>query len=44
MGKVLELIGNKYGSLTVLSKTEKRSKRGILIWLCKCDCGREKEL
>lgn len=44
MGKVLDLTGEKYGSLTALSKTEKRSKRGTLIWLCKCDCGREKEV
>ncbi len=44
MGKALDLTGEKYGSLTVISKTEKRSKRGTVIWLCKCDCGKDKEV
>ena len=41
MGKVLEnLIGKKYGMLTVIEQAE--SKKGNRRWLCKCDCGNAK--
>lgn len=29
----------KVGKLTVLEKTDKRTKRGNVIWKCKCECG-----
>lgn len=32
------LIGNRYGKLVVLEKTDKR-RGGSVIWKCKCDCG-----
>lgn len=36
----MELIGEKFGSLLVLSKIgQDKNKRNI--WLCKCDCGKE---
>lgn len=38
------LIGKKYGLLTVLAFTDKRNKSGSLIWKCKCDCGNIVEL
>jgi ribosomal protein L37AE/L43A len=33
-----DLTGRKFGKLTVIRKTEKRYKRGV-IWLCECECG-----
>lgn len=33
------LEGQKFGRIKVLKKTEKR-KRGYVVWLCKCDCGK----
>lgn len=43
----LDLTGNRYGKLTVLSRAE--SKLGtcgkkFTMWLCQCDCGRTKEI
>lgn len=34
------LIGRKFGRLTVKSKTDKRDSRGMVIWECECDCGK----
>lgn len=34
----VDIIGNKYGRLTVIEKTNER-KNGQIVWLCKCDCG-----
>lgn len=34
-----DLVGNKYGKLTVLEKTNKRSSDGCIIWKCQCECG-----
>ena len=36
-----KLIGQKFGSLTVIAMAEGRSKRGATLWLCKCACGNE---
>lgn len=33
-----DLIGQKFNSLTVLEKTDKRSN-GKVVWKCQCDCG-----
>lgn len=38
----IELTGKRFGKLTVLEKTNKRSKCGAVLWKCKCDCGKEK--
>lgn len=43
MGKPLELTGQRFGRLTVLSEAE-RNGRGIRKWLCRCDCGNEKSV
>ena len=40
MGKIIDLTGQKFGKLTVISKTDKTYKRNYY-WLCKCDCGNE---
>lgn len=36
-----ELIGQKFGKLTVLEKLQERSKNGSILWKCLCDCGNE---
>lgn len=38
--------GPKYktGKLTILKDTNNRTRGGLVIWLCRCDCGNEKEL
>lgn len=41
MSKPLNLKGNIYGKLTVLSRSQNNS-RGRAMWLCKCECGKEK--
>ena len=35
----LDLKGKKYGLLTPIEPTEKRSFQGSVIWKCQCDCG-----
>ncbi len=32
-------VGDRYGMLTVIGKTEKRDRAGAIVWNCKCDCG-----
>lgn len=39
-----DISGKKFGKLTVLHPTKKRNPFGSVIWLCKCDCGNEKEI
>lgn len=36
----IDLIGQRFGKLTVVSRSE--SKKGKAYWLCRCDCGVEK--
>jgi flavoprotein len=36
------LIGNKYGSLTVLEFSHASENKKAHFWKCKCDCGKEK--
>lgn len=38
MGKPLDLVGKKYGRLTVLEKLPER-RHGSVVWRCRCDCG-----
>lgn len=44
MGKIIDLIGKKYGRLTVISLAEKpkESKSTSKFWLCECECGNKK--
>lgn len=44
MGKKIDMIGKKFGFLTVIEETEKRDKSGAVYYRCKCDCGNEKEI
>jgi hypothetical protein len=38
------LVGLKFTRLTVIGKTDKRSKNRKVIWSCLCDCGNYKEV
>lgn len=37
--KRIDLVGQKFGKLTVTSLNEDKSKKGVLYWNCLCDCG-----
>lgn len=41
---IKEEVGNKYGLLTILEKTQDRDEKGNVIWLCRCDCGKTKKV
>lgn len=41
--RVHNLIGQRFGKLTVISDTGKSNRHGK-IWLCQCDCGNTKEV
>ena len=36
-----DLTGKRFGNLTVIRKTDQKNRSSYL-WLCKCDCGKEK--
>ena len=36
-----DLSGRRFGMLTAIRPTEERSYKGSVMWLCRCDCGRE---
>lgn len=40
MPKKFEMVGKRFGKLVVVSEGGRRSN-GIVLWLCKCDCGTE---
>ena len=42
MGKAIDIIGQKFGRLTVLSQAPSRNHKAF--WLCQCDCGNQKEI
>lgn len=37
--KRTDLVGKKFGRLTVIQDTLERAKDGCVIWKCQCDCG-----
>lgn len=39
MGKALDLTNQKFGMLTALYPSGEKTKSGLLIWVCQCDCG-----
>jgi hypothetical protein len=41
MGKMIDLIGRRFGRLVVLALHPKRSRFGEARWICRCDCGGE---
>lgn len=44
MSQKKNLIGQRFGRLTIIGDTGKRCHQGNVIWLCRCDCGTEKEI
>lgn len=42
--QIKNLINQRFGKLTVLQQTDKRTNDGRIIWLCKCDCGNFKKV
>lgn len=38
-GKAIDISNKKFGLLTAIEPTEKRSSNGSVIWKCLCDCG-----
>lgn len=38
----INLIGQKFGKLTVIKQTSERKNKSI-VWICKCDCGKEEK-
>lgn len=42
MAKAIDLTGQRFGRLTVVSRTENKS--GRTCWHCRCDCGNEKDI
>ena len=38
MAKAMDLIGQKFGKLTVIKRAEKKHSHGVL-WECQCECG-----
>lgn len=41
---IKNIIGNRFGRLTVLNLCEKRYGNGSVVYLCKCDCGNKIEV
>jgi len=39
-----ELVGERFGRLTVVALTERRSVNGDCYWICECECGSSKEI
>lgn len=37
---IKDLKGKKFGRLSVLEMTQKRTDGGSIVWKCQCDCGR----
>lgn len=42
MGAKINLIGQKYGRLTVIDECKERDKNNRIMWLCECECGNQK--
>ena len=44
MGKKVDLTGQRFGKLVVVGECEERSNRGLVMWSCLCDCGKQTEV
>lgn len=38
MGRRIDLLGQRFGRLTVIEETDRRAN-GSILWKCRCDCG-----
>lgn len=41
MGRLIDLTGKKFGRLTAIKRSYPNDKWNSMMWLCKCDCGKE---
>lgn len=41
MSALKDITGMRFGKLTALRPTGERGGRGSVVWLCRCDCGKE---
>ena len=39
-----KMLGQRFGKLTVLSRSDRKGANGALYWLCQCDCGKTIEV
>lgn len=39
--KKIDLTGQRFGKLVVVGECEERSNRGLVMWSCLCDCGKQ---
>ena len=44
MGRLINIENKRFGELVALSLSERKGKYGGRLWLCRCDCGEEKEI
>jgi hypothetical protein len=44
MGQLVNLLGGKFGRLTVIEKTDRRGSSGAVFWKCLCECGKTKDI
>lgn len=44
MGQKKDLTGLRFGRLVAIRETKERSSDGNVMWLCRCDCGKEKTI
>ena len=42
--KIVNIQGRRFGHLTVIKATTRKTKSGELYWLCRCGCGNIKEI
>lgn len=42
MPSKINLIGRKFGKLTVIEETKERKNKSV-VWICKCECGRQEK-
>jgi len=41
MSEIIDLVGKKFGRLIVIDRSYPNQNKHLM-WLCKCDCGKEK--
>lgn len=41
MGKLIDLVGKRFGRLIVIKRSYPNNKWNEIMWLCKCNCGKE---
>lgn len=39
MKQLIDLTGQRFGSLTVIERSNRKTKWGGTYWICQCDCG-----